>query len=276
MLGNNSYYFGTTRKYVIAFGSLFSDITIQRLDASGTRIQTIAVPISYSPKEAILVRLKDDPNLEKPVAITLPRIGFEISSFTYDGTRKLSSTIKNKQITSDNDMMKSQYVPAPYNISFTLSIFVRNADDGAQILEQILPHFRPEFTMNVRLVPEMDIVVDTPVILDQVSIEDTYNTNFETRRALVYVLNFTLKAQIPGPTSTSGVIKRAITNFHQDIPLTTPTVQRITLTPSLYANGSPLFSPSANASLSVPVSSIGSNTDFGFSIDINDNIYEIN
>ena len=163
MLGNNSYYFGTTRKYVIAYGSLFSDITIQRLNAAGTRIQTIAVPISYSPKEAILVRLKDDPNLEKPVALTLPRIGFEISSFTYDGTRKLSSTIKNRQVMTDNDMMKTQYVPAPYNIVFVLSIFVKNADDGAQILEQILPHFRPEFTMNVRLVPEMNIVAIFPI-----------------------------------------------------------------------------------------------------------------
>ena len=138
-----------------------------------------------------LVRMAQDPNLDQEVAITLPRMGFEIISMQYASTRKLSSTHKNiKFKTTDNDSLDTQYVPVPYDINILLSIFVRNADDGAQILEQILPYFRPEFTTNVRLIPEMNIVHDIPVVLQDVTIEDTYEGDFDTRRALVYNLNF--------------------------------------------------------------------------------------
>ena len=91
----NSFYFGTIRKYVIAFGNLFNDIYVQRLDSNGNRIQTLAVPLAYGPKEKWLVRLVQDPNLDADVAITLPRMGFEITNLTYASQRKLSSTLRN-------------------------------------------------------------------------------------------------------------------------------------------------------------------------------------
>ena len=46
----------------------------------------------------------------------------------------------------------------------------------------------PEFTTNVRLIPDLNIVVDTPVVLQSVAIEDTYEGDFDTRRALIYNL----------------------------------------------------------------------------------------
>ena len=207
----NSFYFGTIRKYVIAFGNLFNDIYVQRLDSNGNRIQTLAVPLAYGPKEKWLVRLVQDPNLDADVAITLPRMGFEITNLTYASQRKLSSTLRNSRLkTSDLDRVDTQFVPVPYDINILLSIFVRNADDGAQILEQIVPYFRPEFVTNVRLIPEMGIVSDTPVVLQDVSIEDTYEGDFDTRRALIYNMNFSMKAYFYGPVSNSGVIKRTI------------------------------------------------------------------
>lgn len=263
------YYHGTIRKYVIAFGNLFNDIVVQRLNTSGVRIQSIAVPIAYGPKEKWLVRMRQDPFLDSNVGITLPRIGFEIVSMTYASNRKLSSTLKNSVLKNDDlNRLKTQYIPVPYDITFLLSIFVRNADDGAQILEQILPYFRPEFTTNVRLIPEMNIVVDTPVVLTDVTIEDTYEGDFDTRRALIYNLTFNVKAYIYGPVSNTGVIKRAITNMFGDTPADTPKIERITVTPAQYANGSPLYSPSANSSLSVNISQISANTDYGFTVDI--------
>ena len=162
----DQYYNGVIRKYVIAFGSLFNDIVIQRRNTAGQRIQSIQVPIAYGPKEKFLVRLRADPNLSQQVALTLPRMGFEITALTYNGARKLSSSLRNVAINSaDNNKVKSQYVPVPYDITFALSIMCKNADDGAQILEQIVPYFRPEFTLNIRLIPELNIVVDTPVVL---------------------------------------------------------------------------------------------------------------
>lgn len=270
------YYHGAIRKYIIAFGNLFNDIVVQRLDSSGNRIQSIAVPLAYGPKEKWLVRLVQDPNFEQDVAITLPRLGFEITSMTYAPQRKLSSTLKNVQIlNSDTDRLKTQYVPVPYDINIALSIFVKNADDGAQILEQILPYFRPEFTTNVRLIPEMNVVVDAPVVLQNVGIEDTYDGDFDTRRALIYTLDFSVKAYMYGPSTTSGVIKRAITNIHPDTPADTPEIERITVTPAQYANGAPLYSPSANSSLSVNINQISANSDYGFSVNIDSDTFNI-
>jgi len=269
----SQYYHGTIRKYVIAFGNLFNDIYVQRLDSNGTRIQTLAVPLAYGPKEKWLVRLAQDPNLDQDVAITLPRMGFEIQSMAYAPQRKLSSTLKNVKLkTSDLDRVDTQYVPVPYDIIMLLSVFVRNADDGAQIIEQIIPYFRPEFETNVRLIPEMDVVVDTPVVLQDVAIEDTYEGDFDTRRALIYNLTFSMKAYFYGPVSHSGIIKRAITDIHLDTPADTPVGERITVTPAQYANGAPLYSPSANASLSVNINTISANSDYGFAVNINSDV----
>jgi hypothetical protein len=272
----SQYYHGTLRKYIISFGNLFNDIVIARLNTAGERIQSIAVPLAYGPKEKFLVRLRQDPNLDQSVAITLPRIGFEITGMTYAPTRKLSSTLKNVTLKSDdNDRLKTQYVPVPYDINILLSIFVSNADDGAQILEQILPYFRPEFTTNVRLIPEMDIVVDTPVVLQDVSIEDTYEGDFDTRRALIYNLSFSMKAYIYGPVANQGVIKRSITNIFGDVPAGSAQLERMTIEPAQYANNAPLYSPSANASLSVATSAISANSDYGFSTNIDSDTFSM-
>ena len=270
------YYHGAIRKYVIAFGNLFNDIIIQRLDLNGNRIQSILVPLAYGPKEKWLVRLVQDPNLDADVAITLPRMGFEITGMSYASSRKLSSTLQNVRLRpSDFSRLDTQFIPVPYDIDFQLSIFVKNADDGAQIIEQILPFFRPEFTTQVNLIPEMQIVVDTPIVLNGVTIEDTYEGDFDTRRALIYNLTFNVKAYLYGPISNSGIIQRAITNFVDTTTAEEPTIDRVTVTPSQFANGSPLFVPSGNTQLSVALDQISANTDFGFTTDITIDPFDI-
>ena len=270
------YYHGAIRKYVIAFGNLFNDIIIQRLDVNGNRIQSILVPLAYGPKEKWLVRLVQDPNLDADVAITLPRMGFEITGMSYASSRKLSSTLQNVRLRpSDFSRLNTQFIPVPYDIDFQLSIFVKNADDGAQIIEQILPFFRPEFTTQVNLIPEMRIIVDTPIVLNGVTIEDTYEGDFDSRRALIYNLTFSVKAYLYGPISNSGIIQRAITNFVDTTTDAEPTIDRITITPSQFANGSPLFVPSGNTQLSVAIDQISANTDFGFTTDITIDPFDI-
>ena len=270
------YYHGAIRKYVIAFGNLFNDIIIQRLDVNGNRIQSILVPLAYGPKEKWLVRLVQDPNLDADVAITLPRMGFEITGMSYASSRKLSSTLQNVRLRpSDFSRLNTQFIPVPYDIDFQLSVFVKNADDGAQIIEQILPFFRPEFTTQVNLIPEMQVVVDTPIVLNGVTIEDTYEGDFDSRRALIYNLTFSVKAYLYGPISNSGIIQRAITNFVDTTTDAEPTIDRITITPSQFANGSPLFVPSGNTQLSVAIDQISANTDFGFTTDITIDPFDI-
>ncbi len=205
----SQFYNQSIRKYVVMFGNMFNDIVVQRLNNSGTVIQSIAVPIAYGPKEKFLVRISQDPNLDREVALQLPRMGFEVVSYTYDSTRRLQQTIKNASVsTSDSTVKNYQFTPVPYNIGVALSIFVQNADDGAQILEQILPFFGPEWTNTVNLIPSMNIKMDIPTILNDVAVEDTYEGDFVSRRALIYTLNFTIKGYFYGPIRSSGLITR--------------------------------------------------------------------
>ena len=208
--------------------------------------------------------------------MTLPRMGFEITALTYNGARKLSSSLRNVAInTADNNKVKSQYVPVPYDITFALSIMCKNADDGAQILEQIVPYFRPEFTLNIRLIPELNIVVDTPVVLQDISIEDTYEGNFDERRALVHTLNFSMKGYLYGPSSKTGVIKRSQVFFFQDTAADIGPIERLTVSPAQHANGAPMNIP-GNTESSVALSSIAANSDYGFASDIEFDQFKIN
>ena len=195
----NIFHHNTLRKYVILFGTVFNNIYVTRQNAGGETVQTIKVPLSYGPKEKYLASLEGNPNLDNKVAVTVPRISFEMTTFQYDPERKLNTL--NRKVKNN----KSQYQPVPYNISFQMSILVKNAEDGTKIVEQILPYFTPEWTASVHLVPDMeDDPWDIPIILNDISSEDTYEGNFETRRAIIWTLNFTMKGYLFGPTKQIG------------------------------------------------------------------------
>lgn len=217
--------FGTTfyhehlRKYVVLFGTLFNDIYINRANSSGQVLSSMKVPISYSPKEKMIVRVDQDPNFERPVAIVLPRMGFEMTTMAYASERKLSS-IKKFGVRQDNnndENLKYIYNPVPYDIGFSLYIAVKNTEDGTRILEQILPFFTPEWTATVNLIPDLNIKTDIPTILTSVTSQDIYDGDYTSRRALVWTLEFTMKGYIFGPVKESGVITLANTNFYEDV-----------------------------------------------------------
>lgn len=267
----NTFYHGTIRKYIVAFGTLFNDIYINRINSSDETIQTMKVPLSYGPKEKFLARLEGDPSLTRPFSIVLPRMAFELVNISYDPERKLNTLNRNvKQDPSNASQLLYQYQPVPYNLGITLDIMTKNSDDATRIVEQILPYFTPQWNMTLNLVPDLDLNVDVPVILNTTSLQDTYEGDFINRRAIVWSLGFTLKAQLFGPVRKSGIIKRAYTNLYvppSDTPIDeavgTPISERITITPGLLANGS----PTANASASVDISLIDADDNYGYIID---------
>ncbi len=233
MLGQY-FYNESLRKTIIAFGSLFNDIAITRKDSSGTEVQTMKVPLAYGPKQKFITRLTQDPGATQAVALTLPRIGFEIQSFDYDPSRKLNRTIRLKKVANTNDkklkQMSTQYTPVPYNMNFELFVMAKNSDDGIQIIEQILPYFQPEYTVSIKEVPDMDIVRDVPFVLNSVGYEDTYEGDFQTRRAIIYTLAFTAKSYVYGPVTTAKPITKVQADTYIDLPATAPTrVQRFTV-----------------------------------------------
>lgn len=211
---NHVFHHDTIRKYVILFGTLFNSVYIVKSNGVATT-QTIKVPISYGPKQKFLTRLTQDPNLDRPVSIQLPRMGFEMTKISYAGDRKLP-TINRISVQDPNDANKLayQYMPVPYDIDFNLYIMVKQAEDGTRILEQILPYFTPDWTATLNLDSTMQHKYDVPVILNNVSVEDSYEGNFIDRRALIWTLTFTLKGYIFGPTRKQGPIKTSIINLY--------------------------------------------------------------
>ena len=231
------FYHETTRRYVAMFGTLFNDIQITRKDNSGTTIQTISVPISYAPMQKILARLEQDPNLQAQ-AITLPRMSFEITGMSYDGDRKLTSSMRNTVPTSTENVYKSSLTPTPYNLEFQLNIMTKYNEDGTKILEQILPYFRPEFSPSVKLLDDLEYYLDVPIILNSVSTEDIYEGSFEERRSLIWTLSFTMKAWYFGPTTDKKVIKFSKTNLYADLDQANSDIT-IGVKAGMTANGEP-------------------------------------
>lgn len=223
MLGH-LFYNDLIRKYVVLFGTLFNDIHIRRL-VGEEEYQQLKVPLSYSPKEKFLVKTLGDPNLDRPFSLDLPRMGFEITGYKYAGDRKLL-TVNRHTATSETGQTMYQYNPVPYDISFNLYIAVKNAQDGTRIVEQILPFFTPDWTVTAKLIPDLDLKLDIPIVLNSVTCDDAYENDFITRRAIVWVLSFTLKGYLFGPIITSSstggsLIKTIIINTYK-APCTQP------------------------------------------------------
>ena len=204
-----TFYHKSLRNYIIMFGNLFNDIAVNRYDSNNNLNTSIKVPINYGPRDKALSRIDQNPDLIPEYSVILPRMSFEMIAMNYAPTRKLNTIDRRAKLVSDNTRLQFQYNPVPYDINMTLSIMVKNADDGAQILEQILPYFTPEWTTTMRLVPDMDFITDIPVVLQAVSTEDTYEGAFEQRRALIHTLDFIIKGYFYGPVKTSEVIRKA-------------------------------------------------------------------
>jgi len=207
------FYHQTSRKMVVAFGTLFNNIEVRRTNSSDAVTEVVKIPLSYGPKDKMLVRLSSDPNLNSAVALTVPRMGFELTSMSYDSARKLNTLGRN--VKTGTTGLKKQFNPVPYNYDFSLYIFVKNAEDGTQILEQILPFFTPEFTITMSLVSGMDVKMDIPLVLSGVSSEDTYEGDFATRRSIIWTLNFSMKGYLyPNVVDNAKVITSSVVDTH--------------------------------------------------------------
>jgi hypothetical protein len=267
------WYHQLVRKYVICVGTLFNDISIIRTetyDPSTPTTQLLKVPITYAPKEKMMVRIIQDPNIDRPSATTtLPTISFEMGKISYDPSRKLNSMNK-IQLPASGATSGTLGAPVPYNIDFKVYIYVKNTEDGTKILEQILPYFTPAFTVTATLIPEFNVTMDIPITLDSVDYEDTYTGDFQNRRAIIWTLSLTLKGYFFGPTKTQSVIKFAQTNMYTSQGFDGDSLcasvglvkadEVYTIQPGQMANGY----PTSNIALTIPYQQINANSDFGY------------
>lgn len=239
----NYYYHEIIKRTLTAFGTLFNDIHIQHQNSADETISDMKVPIAYGPIQKFLARIEQQPELNKPVQITLPRMSFEMNSIQYDPTRKSSVTQTFKA--SDGTNLKKVFMPVPYNIGFELNILTKLNDDSWQILEQILPYFQPSFNLTVNLLNSIGEKRDIPVVLDSVSFQDDYEGDFSTRRSIIYTLQFTAKTYFFGPISdtTDGLIRKVQVDMYAGTDVTTAKREtRYTVTPDpIDANPDDIF-----------------------------------
>lgn len=265
MLGAD-WYFGLTRKYVVIFGTLFDNINIVRSDSAGALTHAFKVPLTYAPKDKMLTRITQDPSITKLSAINLPMMSFEMTHMWYETDTHLNTIGKVVTMSDDANKMKYQFNPVPYNFAFSLYIYVKNAEDGTKIIEQILPYFTPAWTVTAHLIPEMGITKDIPIVLNNVSSQDIYDGSFIERKTLIWNLDFTLKGYLYGPVREKPIIKFVKTYFYSSTDSVDPVIG-ITVQPGLTANGE----PTSNTENSVDVNTITAEDDYGFCKIIEDN-----
>ena len=271
------FYHATLRKSIAIFGSLFNGIVISRSDGATRDAQSFKIPISYGPREKFLARTDSDPNLDRAQSISLPRMGFELLSVQYARERKLNTVqaLSSSYGIAAANQYNTTFTPVPYDLNFVLSIMVKEAEDGTKILEQILPYFTPDFTISAKFLDDMpDNITDIPIILNQVTSEDSYDGSFINRRALIWTLRFTMKINLYGPIRKRKIIKVATVNLYAGAESTSieqminsnTIIESIQTYPGLTANGT----PTDDASIAISPYLVEETDDYGYVITVED------
>jgi hypothetical protein len=215
MLSGTHFYNKTVRKSVAVFGTLFNNIKILRPGATEEK-----VPVAYGPRKKFLARIESDTSgsTAETIAIKLPRISFEITSMEYDNESKLNRFNKKFiPIEGDTDNVNTLYQSVPYIIGMQLNVYALNHDEAVQRVEQILPTFSPEYTVSIKELEGANTTTDVPIILNSISLNDDYEGDFETRRTILYTLDFSMKVKFAGGVNKQGLIRTVDTFLFDDV-----------------------------------------------------------
>lgn len=203
------FYHELLRKYHIAFGSIFKNITLLRRDQpieTGTELQRFVIPIEYSARDAWLMRFRSDPDLTNQKSIVLPRFGYEMTAMRYDAARKLNSLNQRLAPTRDGagKTMRRYFAGTPYILTFNLYAITRTIEDANEITEQILPIFTPDYSLLVRLLPSLGILDRMRIVMENGSPQwqDNYeNAGLESpaTREIILTFTFNVSATFYGP-----------------------------------------------------------------------------
>ena len=232
----NYFYHERVRRSVAIFGKVFNDIYVLRKNSAGSVISTVKVPLSYAPKNKFLDRIREQADLAsgQRVALKLPRMSFEIVSYTYDPTRQLQKTSNFMQTGSTAAQRAKINAYVPYNITFQLNVYAKTQDDALQIVEQIMPYFAPQYNLTMAPISAYpDLKEDVPITLQSVDFADDFEGDVATRRTIIYTLTFEMKANFYGPIADKNVITKAIPKIDlDDVGIADSDYLTITITPT--------------------------------------------
>jgi len=217
MLSGQHYYHRIIRKLVVAFGTMFNNMRLVRYDNTtnpSVEVERINVPLMYASKEKFFQRIQAAPDQYNPVNLTLPRMAFEMNGIAYDPLRKISNFTD--QFAEGLPLGLKKVKMTPYNFDFNLYIFVRNTEDGAQIVEQILPYFTPDYTVTLDFVGIEDFKMDVPIVFNSITYDDSHEGDPESTRSIIWTLNFTAKGYLFGPVANISIIRKATANIYDN------------------------------------------------------------
>ena len=95
---------------------------IRHKDGDGDTFSVIKVPLAYGPMQKFLARVEQQPDLNTPTQMTLPRMSFEFTNLSYDPTRKATQTQSIQVTQADGTTTKRSFMPVPYNMDIELSV----------------------------------------------------------------------------------------------------------------------------------------------------------
>lgn len=223
---SDHFYHKTIKTAVSVFGTLFNNIKIVN---EGTKMSR--VPISYAQKDKMLARINStqdrDFDTNQRVAIQLPRMSFEMSSLTYDTRTSVSMMKRHNHAVSDDfstlpfRTADRSYSHTPYTLGFQLHVYGKLQDEVLQIVEQILPYFKPDFLVTVKNTGSSVSVWDMPITLNGVTTSDNYEGSYEdNQRTIIYTLDFSTLVRFFGPIDTHGAIRKVNVNVFERVPET--------------------------------------------------------
>lgn len=266
MLTDSPFGHDLIRKYVIAFGTLFNNIRIDRANnPDAAEADIVGVPLRYAAKQNYKARLLGDPDLENQVRINVPAMCFNMGSMTYASERKLNTINRIAAAGTSNNTLYYAYTPVPYDLIFSLNIFVNNIRDGTSILEQILPYFTPELTVSLKPDAKLNISQDVPIVLNAVNVEDNFEEGLEATRMIIWTLDFTLRGSFFGPVNETGIINKVFVNLHPDTNTAVANnYEQLYAQPGITSGGV----STTNVAASVAANTIAANSDWGFATNI--------
>lgn len=237
MLGYGPYYYQTIRKVIAGFGSIFNGLTIVKYDLNTrAELARVPVPLIYEGKETYATRLLGDPSANRGTQVNLPSMSYEYTGIKYNSLRKLSP-FEGSYLPQPQGTLPILYTNGvPYDVFINLYLYVRNMEDGFQVIEQIIPFFQPSYTLNMKYILAGTAIGNTnwiseamPITLQDINFQNEYDGPQGTVRQITWSLNFTAQALFFGPQpAAGGPIKEVIINFNDPDAANGQTVATVT------------------------------------------------
>lgn len=223
-------YRSAIRTVTVVFGSIFNDIYVRKYNPDGSVVEGSQrkVPITFSPKAQYYTWISNPmrrPDDMTKVGVSMPRLSYDLTGFAPDQQRQVSpylySTGPYKQDNIKGHYFKRDRQPAAYSFNYALTLWSNDMDTSIQVLEQILPYFKPEISVKVKEEITLPILNDIHVVFQGISKTDNYTEGFEENRFIQWDMDFTLYSNIWSPSEDGKPIQELVVDLNASSDFTT-------------------------------------------------------